>query len=234
VGACFAIAASVRIHCTAVVIVLALSNHVNAQDFIADGLHQDGTDVPAARAPERVFGILPNYTTVERDATVSPLSRRWMLEATAKNTFDPYVFPLVGVTTALGRGRSGTFATRYATAFADNAVGNFMTSALLPSMLNQDPRYYRRGTGGTTRRTLYAVSRIGVTRSSAGRPQFNCSEVLGNLAAGAIANVYYRDSAQSLTGTLSRWGTQVLWDAVSNELKEFWPDIRHHLRPATR
>jgi hypothetical protein len=231
------IAASVRIHCTAIVIVLALSSRINAQDFTADGPHPDRADVSAsgaAPAPDRVFGILPNYSTVERDATVSPISRRWMLEATAKNTFDPYLFPLVGVTTALGGGRSGAFPTRYATAFADNAVGNFMTSALFPSMLNQDPRYYRRGTGGTARRTLYAVSRVGVTRSSAGQSQFNYSEVLGNLTAGAIANVYYSDSARSLTGTLSRWGSQVLWDAVSNELKEFWPDIRHHLRSAPR
>jgi hypothetical protein len=29
--------------------------------------------------------------------------------------------------------------------------------------------------------------------------------------------------------TLTRWGTQILWDAAANELKEFWPDLRRRL-----
>jgi len=28
---------------------------------------------------------------------------------------------------------------------------------------------------------------------------------------------------------LSRWGMQVMWDTLSNELKEFWPDVRRKL-----
>jgi len=33
-----------------------------------------------------------------------------------------------------------------------------------------------------------------------------------------------------VAGTMSRWGTQVMWDTVANELKEFWPDIHAKLR----
>jgi len=33
-----------------------------------------------------------------------------------------------------------------------------------------------------------------------------------------------------VAGTLSRWGMQVMWDTLSNQLKEFWPDVRHRLR----
>ncbi len=28
---------------------------------------------------------------------------------------------------------------------------------------------------------------------------------------------------------LTRWGMQVLWDTLSNEMKEFWPDVREKL-----
>jgi hypothetical protein len=46
-----------------------------------------------------------------------------------------------------------------------------------------------------------------------------------------VSNLYYPSDGHGAAQTLARWGTQVMWDAVSNELKEFWPDIRrkiHH------
>jgi hypothetical protein len=26
------------------------------------------------------------------------------------------------------------------------------------------------------------------------------------------------------------WGTQIMWDGIANETKEFWPDIHHRFR----
>lgn len=190
---------------------------------------QDG-----APAPDRVLGVLPNFGTVEHDAPAAPIERSGMFEATARNTFDPVVFPLTGLMTALGEDRSRGYAGRYATSFADNAIGNFMTSAVFPSMLRQDPRYYQRGGGSAGSRAWYALSRVAVTRSAGGTPQFNYSEVLGNLAGGAAANAYYPQAGRSLSAIATRWATQVLWDAAANELKEFWPDVRQRLRSARR
>jgi hypothetical protein len=45
-----------------------------------------------------------------------------------------------------------------------------------------------------------------------------------------FANVYCPRVDRSLTTTLTRWGMQVMWDSLSNELKEFWPDIRRKIR----
>jgi len=36
---------------------------------------------------------------------------------------------------------------KIATSFADFAIGDYMTEAIYPSLLHQDPRYFRRGTG---------------------------------------------------------------------------------------
>ncbi len=41
-----------------------------------------------------------------------------------------------------------------------------MTEGVFPSMLHQDPRYFRRGTGGKWSRLGYAVGQIPVGRSS--------------------------------------------------------------------
>jgi hypothetical protein len=194
------------------------------------GSSSEPTQSGLTPASERMFGVLPNYSTVERDAQAHVLSTHDMLRITAKNSFDPYVFPFVGVSVAIGQGGTSSFGDRYATAFADNAIGNFMTSAIFPGMLHQDPRYYQRGVGGTARRAGYALSRTVVTRSSDGGRQLNYSELAGNFTAGAISNVYYPSANRSVSGTLTRWGLQVMWDAVSNELKEFWPDIRNRLR----
>jgi hypothetical protein len=75
------------------------------------------------------------------------------------------------------------------------------------------------------------ASRPFITRTRSGQTQFNLSDIGGNAVAAAVSNLYYTSGDRSSTQTLARWGLQVMWDAVGNELKEFWPDIRrkmHH------
>jgi len=140
------------------------------------------------------------------------------------------VFPFVGVVAALGVGQGTTnYPRRYATALADNSIGNFMTTAVLPSLLHQDPRYFELGAGSVWHRAGYAASRSLVTRSRSGRAQFNVSEIGGNAIAAMISNAYYQPADRNALGVLTRWGSQVMWDTLSNELKEFWPDVRRKL-----
>jgi hypothetical protein len=150
----------------------------------------------------------------------------------ALNTFDPYVFPFVGVVAGLNRG-TGSYTDHYATSLADNSIGNFMTSAILPTALHQDPRYFELGHGGFLRRAAYALSRSVVTRSRSGQAQFNYSELGGNAIAAGLSNAYYAPIDRTVNATLTRWGMQVMWDTLSNELKEFWPDIRQKLHKSS-
>jgi hypothetical protein len=131
---------------------------------------------------------------------------------------------------SLGRG-PGAYVARYATSLADSSISSFLTSAIVPTLLKQDPRYFELHQGGVWHRAGYAASRTFITRSRSGETQFNLSGIGGNAVAAAVSNLYYPSADRSTTQTLTRWGTQVMWDAVSNELKEFWPDIRrkmHH------
>ena len=214
-----------------------------AQTAAAAEAHDEAdapTSVPPQRKPDRLFGVLPNYGTVEDGTTVSAITTKATFQMAALNAFDPYVFPFVGAIAALsqvgnqekslGRG-PGAYAVRYATSLADSSISSFLTTAIVPTLLKQDPRYFERREGSVWHRAGYAASRTIITRSRSGQTQFNLSGIGGNAVAAAVSNLYYPSEDHSSTQTLTRWGMQVMWDAVSNEFKEFWPDIRrkmHH------
>src|SRR5207253_8616670 len=95
------------------------------------------------RPPDRILGVLPNYTTVEDGAAFQAITIRQMFQMAAMGSFDPYVFPFVALVAELGPGREGAgFATRYQMTLADNSIGNFLTTAIVPSLVGQDPRYF--------------------------------------------------------------------------------------------
>jgi hypothetical protein len=189
-----------------------------------------------AQENDRVFGVLPNYSTVDgRPAddgskTAPAITTRLSFRLASLSSFDPVVFPCVGLMTAISADRDVNYGDRYMRAFADNSIGNFMTTAVVPTLTNQDPRYFRSGEGGLFRRMAYAASRSAVTRTRDGHAAFNISEIGGNLAGAGISNLYYNSADRTVGATMSRWGLQVMGDTVANELKEFWPDIHARLR----
>lgn len=189
----------------------------------------DGPDASGDASSTRLFGVLPNYTTVD-NVRVPNQTTHEAFRTAALGSFDPVVFPFIGVMTLVGNGdANANYETRYSRAFADNAIGNFMTTAIVPSLTNEDSRYFRRGTGGVFSRLTYAASRSLVTRKRSGGATFNISEIGGNAAAAGLSNIYYSPADRTTNATLARWGMQVMWDTVANEAKEFWPDIHTRL-----
>lgn len=188
---------------------------------------------------DRIFKVLPNYRTVENPRLkMAPLTAKAKFHLAVEDSFDPYAFPVAGFFAGLdqakndpkswGQGSSG-FAKRYLASFADQTDENMMTEAVFPSLLKQDPRYFRLGTGSFFKRSRYAVSRIWVTRTDAGGTTFNFSEIVGAGTSTAISNLYYPPENRTLSRNLSDWGILVGEDTAFNLLKEYWPDIRHKL-----
>jgi hypothetical protein len=185
---------------------------------------------------QRVLGVLPNYRTANDNGTYEPLSTRRKFYIATKDSTDYPVFILAGAFAGLGQltdshdrfgqGARGYFH-RYGTSLADQMVGNYMTEAILPSLLHEDPRYFRRGAGhgSTMARLGYAATRIFVTHTDSGGTRFNYSEVLGNAFTAGLANAYY-PGERKLSDNLGRFSMQLGTDAISQVLKEFWPDIR--------
>jgi hypothetical protein len=204
------------------------------------------SDAPAARPPggeaasddDRLLGVLPNYTTVGAHQEAPPLCTKLLFTLAFKSTFDRNMYPFVGLRALLaqlsnnpeswGQG-ADAYAKRFGAIFADNGVSAYMTTALVPLMARQDPRYYVKGEGGAWHRIWYAMTRAVVTRSRDGKPQFNVSEIGGAAAAAGLSNLYYPSDSRSGSETLQRWGTNVMWDTLSYELREFWPDIRRKI-----
>jgi hypothetical protein len=176
-----------------------------------------------------MFGVLPNYNTVEDGDVATRITTKQTYQMAALGSFDPYVFPFVGVVSVLNHAPGQSYARRYATSLADNSIGNFLTTAIMPMAMSQDPRYFESGKGSVLSRLAYAASRTVITRDRSGRTQFNVSEIGGNAIAAVLSNLYYTSSERTVTGTLTRWGMQVMWDTLSNEMKEVWPDIRAKL-----
>ena len=187
---------------------------------------------------DRIFGVLPNYATVEGAETITPISSKEKFKLVAEGAFDPYEFIIVGIVAGTdqasnsnpswGQGLKG-YGKRYGADFANQAVGNFMVGAVVPSIIHQDPRYFQLGKGTFGHRFYYALSRIAVTRTDSGHKQFNYSEFVGNAAAAGIANVYTPAEDRTFSNTAGTWATQLAIDAFGNELKEFWPDIRRRI-----
>ena len=115
-------------------------------------------------------------------------------------------------------------------AIADRAFGVAMKRVVMPALFGEDSRDVASRPSSGIRRAGYAASRIIVMQDHVGRLKFNVPEVAGAGIAAGLSNLYRPAADRSLTATLSRWGTQVLFDALSNELHEFWPDVRRVFR----
>jgi hypothetical protein len=183
---------------------------------------------------KRAFGVLPNYRTADGTQPFVPIPNNKKLKIALKDSFDWPLYATGGFFAGLyqlqnqnpsfGQGMAG-FARRYATSYSDQVIGNMMTEGFMPTMLHQDPRYFRRSTGSVKSRLGYALTRIFVCKDDTGKWKFNGSELLGNSAAVAISNAYYPDT-RTVHENVEKLGLQLLTDAISQVAKEFWPDVK--------
>jgi hypothetical protein len=150
---------------------------------------------------QRVFGFIPNfYVVYDHDAV--PLTTKLKFSLALKASTDPVFFAAnalvagaqqAGDTPNYGQGAKGygqRFGASYATGFTDIMVGE----AVLPSLLHQDPRYFYQGTGTKRSRVFHALSSPFICKGDNGKWEPNYSSVGGDLAAGAISNIYYPQS----------------------------------------
>jgi hypothetical protein len=203
------------------------------------GLCQSNSpDVPPDQESKHLLWIMPNYRTSPSLTDYRPLTVREKFRVAAEDSWDrgtlamAVIFgaenQLTNSNRAFGQGAAG-YAQYVGASYADFVVGDYMTEAVFPSWLHQDPRYFRRGTGSAWSRIGYAIGQSFWTHNDSGRGQFNYSEWLGNSAAVAISNAYYADN-RSARDNISQVGLQVGVDTAGNILKEFYPDILRKFR----
>jgi hypothetical protein len=198
------------------------------------------TPDPDDENKKHIFFIIPNFRTTATLAQYKPITPREKFKLAAQDTFDRGTFALAALFAgesqlnnsepSFGQGVKG-YAHYYVTAYGDFAIGNYFTEGIYPTLLHQDPRYFRRGKGKFMSRLAYSAGQIFLTHGDSGHTQINFSELLGNSTAVAIATSYYPNS-RTASDAVSQLGAQLGVDMASNILKEFAPDLtrkfRHH------
>ncbi len=182
---------------------------------------------------KRILWIIPNYRTYPSLKEYKPIPTKQKFSIAVNDSFDRGTVVLAAAfagegqishaTPEFGQGVAG-YAQYFSTSYADLVIGNFMTEAIYPTILHQDPRFFRRGTGSGWSRVGYAVAQVFWTHRDRGGSQFNFSEIGGNASAVALSTVFYPGNHEP-TVALSKFGMQVGVDLLGNLLKEFWPDL---------
>ena len=197
-----------------------------------DGVHTTQNATTSGES-KRILWIVPNYRTSPSLQDYEPLTPREKFKIASEDAFDRGTMALGAIfggegqlsnsNRSFGQGAAG-FGRYFGTAYGDLVIGDYMTEGVFPTLLHQDPRYFRHGTGTGWSRLRYAVGQIFLTHRDSGGTQFNCSEILGNSAAVAISMSYYSNN-RTASDAGSKLGMQLGVDMAANILKEFWPDL---------
>lgn len=191
----------------------------------------------ASSDDKHILEVVPNYATVNEPPKVyQPITTGQKFVLTAHDSFDPFNWVLAGLYAAVyqkqnrypqwGQGGQG-YAKRYGATFADGTISTYLSEGIFPTLLHEDPRYFRMGQGGTWKRIGYAMTRVLVTKTDTGANRFNNSEIEGNALAAALGNFYYPPQSRAPEDVLEKFSISVVSDAMFNVLREFWPDMKH-------
>jgi hypothetical protein len=224
-------------------VLLAVSSFCQTTEPV-DGGQKSDPDKSAESNDKRVLWIIPNYRTSPTLTDYKPIPPKEKFKLAGEDSFDRGTIALAALfagqgqlahsNPSFGQGVEG-YGRYLGTAYADFVIGDYMTEGIYPTLLHQDPRYFRRGTGSGWSRLGYAMGQIFWTHTDSGGTQFNISEIAGNSTAVAISSAYYPDG-RDVSSAVVKLGSQLGVDMAANILKEFWPDLhrkfsREHRQP---
>jgi len=176
---------------------------------------------------QRTVGILPAFNVSYRSDAVFRSSTDPITFATA--------FVVAGYHEALdqnkgfGWGIEG-YGKRSGAAYLDAFDGTMIGNGILPSILHQDPRYFRLGHGTTSHRLLYALATNVICKhDNTGKWEPSYSNILGNIAAGGISNLYYPSDGSGIGQTFSNGFIVTAEGGIGSVFQEFWPDVSRKL-----
>jgi Carboxypeptidase regulatory-like domain len=154
---------------------------------------------------QRVLGFIPNFYVTYRDDP-APLTKKLKFQLAWKSSTDPVTILggafLAGVQQAgdqyseLGQGAKG-YGKRFGAVYADIFASTFLSGAIFPSLLKQDPRYFYKEGGTTHSRIWRAVSNSVLCKGDNGRWQINYSNIAGSFGGAAISSSIYPSKSQA-------------------------------------
>jgi hypothetical protein len=183
---------------------------------------------------QRVAGILPSFNVSYRSDAAS-MTAGQKIKLAFRSATDPVAFGVAFVVaglhealdddTGFGWGIEG-YGKRSGAAYLDGFDGAMIGNGILPSILHQDPRYFRLGHGSTSHRLLYALStNVRCKHDNTGKWEPNYSNVGGNIISGAISNLYYPSGNSGIGQTFTNGLVVTAEGGAGSVFQEFWPDI---------
>ena len=186
-------------------IVLSIPTVVTAVKVTVDPV-EVATEQVKEQERQRVLGFIPNFYVTYRD-DAAPLTKKLKFQLAWKSSIDPVTILggafLAGVQQAgdqyseFGQGAEG-YGKRFGTVYANIVASTFLSGAIFPSLLKQDPRYFYKGTGTTRSRIWRAVSNSVLCKGDNGRWQINYSNIAGSLGGAAISTTIYPNKNASV------------------------------------
>jgi hypothetical protein len=211
----------------------------------ADGANPDAqkSDKPDDKAgsiadedpPKRMFGMIPDFeNTNNTPVNQKPLTVRekYVLAWHQSTDFSAHVGAAFNAgLQQWGDGQPrygegwGAYGKRFAAAEGDQMTSSWLIYGVFPSLLHDDPRYFRLGKGSPPVRVWYAITRTFVTRRDNGTQRFNYSTVSGQLVSCAISTAYYPEIDRAASRVFSNWGLDLVGFSAYNVLSEYYPDL---------
>lgn len=198
--------------------------------------------IPPAVTPEeptghihpRVLGLKPRLGVIDPGTPVVTLTAQEKFSLFLEKTY-PWQFLSSAIGAGIGQARDSLpgygqgaegYGKRYGANFSDSSIAAFISDFALPSVLHEDPRYYRMGSGNPTmHRVVHAAMAEFYCHRDDGTTGFAYGKVGGKFIATTIGNAYYPDNDRGVGVTFER-GALLLASGMGHKLfDEFWPDI---------
>jgi hypothetical protein len=163
-----------------------------------------------------------------------PLSAKEKLELAGWEQVQPYSFgtqilaagweQLLNSNPKYGTDKAGFGERLGAAAIRQNSQA-MLSDGVFAIVFKEDPRYYRKGSGGIARRILYSADQVLVTRTDAGKETANYSQLVGYAGASALTMTYYPAVSATWPKTARGYGVSLVGAALGNEVHEFAPEL---------
>ena len=211
----------------------------NAPSAVADDTAQTGSGVPQGNAPNfarRYDGIIFYTETAKSLNTHQKVIYGYVRAVQPINVLawasSAAYSQAVNSAPHYGEGWA-PYGQRIGAAAARQTVQTLATDSLFAPLLHDDPRYYELGPQHhPVRRTLYAVSRVVVTRSDDGARRVNLPLFAGYALSAASTNAYYPSQDRTASRSAETFGASLGGAALGFFFDEFVHDLLSaaHLR----
>jgi hypothetical protein len=200
--------------------------------MFARGQAKIDPSLPEAPLPHRrVLLLFPGFETVQ-DPTipVAPLQTKQKFEMAYRKTIDPSILiesaGFAGYSQGVSYGPQygsgwGAYGQRFGYYTMSLAATNFFSDGLLPALLHDDPRFFRKGSGPIASRVWWALRSEAVSFNDKGQETVNVPGMLGFAMSTALSNAITPSQQITFGGTMERYGIKEGVSFGLNILREF-------------